>query len=207
MNDGAGNRPKSLQLAERDAVQKRAAAVTMQADDPVKTMGDVRDVPRSSFSHRAGKSDGPEVRTALLDVAGRYPTYGDRRLPALPRRAGRAINHKRIRRVTVEMGLQLQRPVERRKARTANSRHDFPRHPNRVGGLKIGRPAQGWGADITSIRPARDFGYPAVIPDGHPPAGHGRHLSRSPDREPTPTALRRASAGRGPNIHHSDRGV
>ena len=95
----------------------------------------------------------------------------------------------------------LQRPVKRRKTRTTNSQHDFPRYPNRVGGMDITRPDQVWVADITYIR------YLAVIMDVHTRAVRGCYLSRSLDRELTLTALRRALVDRVPDIHHSDQGV
>ncbi|MBC7869463.1 MAG: transposase [Chitinophagaceae bacterium] len=56
------------------------------------------------------------------------------------KRAGWTINHKRIQRLVAEMGLQC--PVKRRKTRTTNSQHDFPRYPTRVGGLEITCPDQ-----------------------------------------------------------------
>ncbi len=179
--------------------------MTMQANYPVKTICDVLDLPRSSFYHRVSASDDADLRAALLDLAGQYPTYGYRRLTALLKRTGWTVNHKRIQRMMAQMGLQ--RPVKRRKTRTTNSQHDFPRYPNRAGGLEIARPDQVWVADITYIRLERDFVYLAVIMDVHTRAVRGWHLSRSLDRELTLTALRRALADRVPDIHHSDQGV
>lgn len=179
--------------------------MTLQTDYPVKTICAVLDLPRSSFYHRASESDDPALRAALPDLAGQYPTYGYRRLTALLKRAGWTVNHKRIQRMMAQMGLQ--RPVKRRKTRTTDSQHNFPRYPNRVGGLTISRPDQVWVADITYIRLARDFVYLAVIMDVHTRAVRGWHLSRSLDRELTLTALRRALADRVPDIHHSDQGV
>ncbi len=179
--------------------------MTMQADYPVKTICEVLDLPRSSFYHQGSAADETAVRQALLDLAGQYPTYGYRRLTALLKRTGWTVNHKRIQRLMVEMGLQ--RPLKRRKTRTTDSQHDFPRYPNRVGGLKITRPEQVWVADITYIRLARDFVYLAVIMDVYTRAVRGWHLSRALDRELTLTALRRALVDHVPDIHHSDQGV
>ncbi|QYU70842.1 tyrosine--tRNA ligase [Leptolyngbya sp. 15MV] len=69
------------------------------------------EIARLEAYHRARESDDPALRAGLLDLAGQYPTYGYRRLTALLRRAGWTINHKRIQRMMVEMGLQ--RPVKR----------------------------------------------------------------------------------------------
>lgn len=103
-----------------------------------------------------------------------------------------------------EMGLQ--RPVKRRKKRTTNSQHDFPRYPNLVADLEASRPDEVWVADITYVRLARDFVYLAVIMDVFTRAVRGWHLSRWLDRDLTLTALRRALVDRVPDIHHSDQG-
>jgi transposase InsO family protein len=164
--------------------------MTLQSDYPVKTIREVLDVPRSSFYHTPAVAADGDLRAALLDLAGQYPTYGYRRLTALLKRAGWTVNHKRIQRILRQMGLQ--RPVKRRKTRTTNSQHDFPRYPNRVADLQPSRPDEVWVADITYVRLAHDFVYLAVIMDVFTRCVRGWHLSRSLDRELTLTALKRA---------------
>lgn len=178
--------------------------MTMQTDYPVKTICEVLDLPRSTFYHTRTVTEEGDLRAALLDLAGQYPTYGYRRLTALLKRAGWPVNHKRIQRLMADMGLQ--RPVKRRKKRTTNSQHDFPRYPNQVAELEPSRPDEVWVADITYVRLAHDFVYLAVIMDVFTRCVRGWHLSRSLDRELTLTALRRALTERVPHIHHSDQG-
>lgn len=178
--------------------------MTMQANYPVKILCEVLDLPRSSFYHTPAVAEDGELRAALLDLAGQYPTYGYRRLTALLKRTGWTINHKRVQRLMAEMGLQ--RPVKRRKTRTTNSQHDFPRYPNRVADLEPSRPDEVWVADITYVRLAHDFVYLAVIMDVFTRCVRGWHLSRSLDRDLTLTALRRALVDHVPQIHHSDQG-
>jgi transposase InsO family protein len=178
--------------------------MTMQREYPVKTICEVLDLPRSSFYHTSAAAEDGDLRAALLDLAGQYPTYGYRRLTALLKRAGRQVNHKRIQRIMTEMGLQ--RPVKRRKKRTTNSQHDFPRYPNRVAEMEPSRPDEVWVADITYVRLARDFVYLAVIMDVFTRCVRGWHLSRSLERELTLTALKRALVDHVPTIHHSDQG-
>jgi len=178
--------------------------MTMQTEYPVKTICAVLDLPRSTFYHTTAVAEDGDLRMALLDLAGQYPTYGYRRLTALLKRADWTVNHKRIQRIMTEMGLR--RPVKRRTTRTTNSQHDFPRYPNRVVDLELSRPDEVWVADITYVRLARDFVYLAVIMDVFTRCVRGWHLSRSLDRELTLTALRRALAERVPHIHHSDQG-
>lgn len=178
--------------------------MTLQSDYPVKTICEVLGLPRSTFYHTSAVAEDGALRAALLDLAGQYPTYGYRRLTALLKRAGWAVNHKRIQRIMTEMGLQ--RPVKRRKTRTTHSQHDFPRYPNRVADLEASRPDEVWVADITYVRLAQDFVYLAVIMDVFTRCVRGWHLSRSLDRDLTLTALRRALTERVPHIHHSDQG-
>lgn len=176
----------------------------MQTDYPVKTICDVLDLPRSSFYHTRAVAEDNDLRAALLDLVGQYPTYGYRRLTALLKRAGRTVNHKRIQRLMAEMGLQ--RPVKRRKRHTTNSLHHFPRYANLVADLKPSHPDEVWVADITYVRLAHDFVYLAVIMDVFTRCVRGWHLSRSLDRDLTLSALRRALVDHVPAIHHSDQG-
>lgn len=178
--------------------------MTMQTDYPVKTICKVLDLARSTFYHTRAVAEEGDLRAALLELAGQYPTYGYRRLTALLKRAGWTVNHKRIQRIMTQMGLQ--RPVKRRKKRTTNSQHDFPRYPNRVAELEPSRPDEVWVADITYVRLARDFVYLAVIMDVFTRCVRGWHLSRSLDRDLTLTALKRALVDQVPHIHHSDQG-
>jgi len=178
--------------------------MSLRAQYPVKSICGVLDLARSTFYHHGIEPDDSDLRAALLEFAGQYPTYGYRRLTALLKRAGWTVNHKRIQRMLAEMGLQ--RPLKRRKRRTTNSQHDFPRYPNRVADLKPSCPDEVWVADITYVRLARDFVYLAVIMDVFTRVVRGWHLSRSLDRELTLTALKRALVDHVPAIHHSDQG-
>ena len=178
--------------------------MTLQTDYPVKVICEVLDLARSTFYHTSAVAEDGDLRAALRDLAGQYPTYGYRRLTALLKRAGWTVNHKRIQRIMAAMGLQ--RPVKRRKKRTTHSQHDFPRYPNLVADLKTVRPDQVWVADITYVRLAHDFVYLAVIMDVFTRCVRGWHLSRSLDRELTLTALKRALVDHVPDIHHSDQG-
>jgi putative transposase len=152
----------------------------------------------------AGEQDAP-LRVALTRLAGEWPTYGYRRLTALLRRQGWAVNGKRVRRVLAAMGLQGAAPVHR--PRTTDSNHAFPRWPNLVEALEVERPDQVWVADITYIRLRRDFVYLAVIMDVFTRLIRGWHLCRGLDGGLTLTALERALAHGRPEIHHSDQGV
>ena len=139
-------------------------------------------------------------------MAAEWPTYGYRRITAQLHRQGWQVNHKRVQRLMRLMGLQAK--IKRRKRRTTNSEHDFPRYPNLVQGLEIVHPDQVWVSDITYIRLRYEFVYLAVIMDVFTRSIRGWHLGRSLDHTLTLTALQRALARHpAPEIHHSDQGV
>jgi transposase InsO family protein len=172
---------------------------------PIKTVCTVLDFPRSSFYRRPQPPDEAELKTAIRDVAGQFPTYGYRRVTAEVGRRGVTANRKRVARLMHEMGLAAK--TKRKTKRTTNSAHDLPRYANLVQDLAIARPDQVWVADITYVRLKRDFVYLAVIMDVFTRSIRGWHLGRGLDQELTLTALQKALADHQPEIHHSDQGL
>ena len=164
-------------------------------------------VPRSSYYYQPVKSpDETKLKGAIKKTAAEWPTYGYRRITEQLRRGEWVVNRKRVQRLMHLMGLQAQ--VKRRKRRTTNSEHGFPRYPNLVLDLEIVRPEQVWVCDITYIRLGYGFVYLAVIMDVFTRGIRGWHLGRSLDHTLTLVALQRALAkSAAPEIHHSDQGV
>jgi transposase InsO family protein len=164
------------------------------------------DFPRSSLYREVTPvEEDDELRTAIVRLAGEWPTYGYRRLTAMLRREGHAANSKRVRRLMAKLGIQRQRPVRRK--RTTDSNHAFPRFPNLVETLEVLRPDHVWVGDITYIRLRRDFVYLAVLMDVYTRTIRGWHLGTTLDGSLTMIALERALARHRPEIHHSDQGV
>src|SRR5918996_4909965 len=164
--------------------------------------------PRSSYYYRGHGRDGQVLKEALKQVAGTWPTYGYRRLTAQLQREGWPVNEKRVRRLMGELGLQGK--VYRKKRRTTNSDHPFPRYPNLVQGLEVVRPDQVWVADITYIRLHREFVYLAVLLDSYSRRVVGWELGPTLEAVLCVRALERALTQRQPAagfIHHSDQGV
>lgn len=162
--------------------------------------------PRAGL-YRVGTVAGDEadVRRAVERVAGAWPTYGYRRVTAMLRRDGWVLNAKRVRRVMHELGLAAE-PVKRR-VRTTNSNHSFPRYPNLVADLAVTRPDQVWVADITYVRVRVEFVYLAAVMDVFTRRVRGWEVSRSLDQGLTLAALRRALRRGRPEVHHSDQGM
>jgi putative transposase len=172
---------------------------------PINRLCEVLGVPRSSAYYEPRPGEDRSLRDALIEVAGRWPTYGYRRLTEQLKREGHAVNTKRVRRLMHELGIVGEAPP--RKPRTTDSGHTFPRYPNLVEDLEVTRPDQVWVADITYIRLRKEFVYLAVLMDVYTRCIRGWHLGRGLDQELTLVALRRAFERGRPEIHHSDQGV
>ena len=180
--------------------------MTLADTYPIRLVCRLLGVPRSSMYYTPRPAaDEAMLKTALLDLAGEWPTYGYRRLTAMMKRLGWRVNAKRVRRWMDELGLAGAPPV--RKTRTTDSGHAFPRYPNLVKGLKIRSPEQVWVADITYIRLHDEFVYLAVVMDVFTRSIRGWHLGRDLDQGLTLAALERALVVAVPTIHHSDQGV
>ena len=176
-------------------------------DYPIALACDVLSCARSSYYHQGTEQpDELGLEVAIKTVVAEWPTYGYRRVTAQLRRQGWPVNRKRVQRLMRLMGLQAK--TKRKKRRTTNSEHDFPRYPNLVQGLEIVRPEQIWVSDITYIRLRYAFVYLAVIMDVFTRGIRGWHLGRGLDHSLTLTALQRALIKHpAPEIHHSDQGV
>jgi transposase InsO family protein len=162
------------------------------------------DVHRSSLYHEPRPDEDRPLWKALSELAGRWPTYGYRRLTVMLRREGHTVNAKRVRRLMSELGLSGEPPP--RHPRTTDSVHGFPRVPNRVESLEVVRPDQVWVSDITHIRLKVEFISLAVLMDVFSRSIRGWNLGRSREQELTLVALRRAMERGTPEIHHSDQG-
>jgi putative transposase len=174
---------------------------------PTSAACDLLELSRSSYYYQPVQADEGELEAAIGDIAGQYPTYGTRRVVHQLRRAPyqMLVNRKRVWRIMAHKGLL--RPLKRRKKRTTDSEHPYPRYSNLVKDLEIVRPDQVWASDITNVRLKQDFVYLAIILDVFTRAIRGWCLSRLLDQELTLTALRRALQTGQPEIHHSDQGV
>jgi transposase InsO family protein len=168
---------------------------------------DLLDLSPSSYYYRCQAAADQRLEADLKLVAGQHPTYGTRRLMHQLRRKpyGYRVNRKRIQRLARR--LDLLRPAKRRKMRTTDSQHPYPRYENLVKNLEILRPDQVWVSDITYIRLKTDFVYLAIVLDVFTRAVRGWCLSRSIDQQLTLDALQMALQANTPQIHHCDQGV
>jgi putative transposase len=163
---------------------------------------------RSTFYDApAVKFDEAEVADRMQMICDEFETYVYRRVGAELRPQGVVVNHKKIRRLMREHGLQPKR--RRRYVATTESNHDSPIFPDRARDLLVDGPNQLWVADITYIAIATGFVYLAVILDAWSRRVVGYAISRSIDARLATAALKAAIGARHPPegcVHHSDRG-
>ena len=169
---------------------------------------------RSSFYYKPkGKSSDEmkaeaDLRDRIEAICLGFPRYGYRRVTYQLRREGKPVNHKKVLRIMRDSDLLCR--ARRRRVKTTDSKHRFPRYPNLIKGKTINRLNQVWLADITYIRIRTGFVYLAAILDAFSRKVIGYAVSSALDTTLTLQALRMAIAERKPDsgvIHHSDQGV
>jgi len=151
-----------------------------------------------------------ELRDVLQRLAIDHRHYGYRRLTALLRRDGWAVNHKRVLRLMRTDNLLCLR----RRAfvpATTDSRHDWRVVPNLARGMEVTGLDQLWVADITYLRLREEFAFLAVVLDAFSRRVVGWAVDVHLRAALAIAALQMALAARRPPpgqlIHHSDRGV
>jgi putative transposase len=132
-----------------------------------------------------------------------WPFLGSRRMAAMLRTEGGAINRKRVRRLMRKMGIAALGP----KPRTSKPAPGHKIFPYLLRGLAIERPNQVWCADITYIPIGRGFLYLVAIMDWASRAVLSWRLSNTMDVSFCVSALEEALARFGiPDIFNTDQG-
>ena len=162
------------------------------------------------FEASAPRQEETGVRDAIQRLALENRHYGYRRITALLRRKGFAVNHKRVLRLMREDNLLCLRKRAFVPA-TTDSRHGWRVVPNLARGLETTGLDQLWVADITFIRMQEEFAFLAVVLDAFSRRVVGWALDMHLKASLAIDALNMAIAARcpvpGSLIHHSDRGV
>lgn len=100
------------------------------------------------------------IANRISEIWQAYPFYGYRRLTAQLQREGHLINHKRVKRLMDEMGLQALYPKPRLSAQDG-----VRPWPYLLKDLVITHPNQVWSTDLTYVRLSSGFVYLAVMLD------------------------------------------
>jgi putative transposase len=104
---------------------------------------------RSTLRYRGrGRADEEQLRRRLRELAAERPRFGYRRLHALLRREGIAVNHKRVERLYRAEGLAVRRRGRKRVARDGRGRAARPVRPNQQWGIDFVSDALAWGRRI-----------------------------------------------------------
>lgn len=167
------------------------------------------EIARSSFyADPSPGADDTALVEAMHVIKDDFEAYGWRRMQAALRPAGWAVNHKKVKRLMREHGLN---PMQRRRfVATTDSDHDQPIFPDRTRGLPpFSGPNRLWVADLTYVAIASGFVYVALIMDAWSRRIVGYAIGRRIDARLTLAALEAAIGTRSPTagcLHHSDRG-
>lgn len=158
----------------------------------------------------APRTEETALRDVLQRLAVAHRHYGYRRLTELVRRAGWAVNRKRVLRLMRTDNLLCLR----RRAfvpATTDSRHSWRVVPNLARGLEVTGLDQLWVADITYVRLREEFAFLAIVLDAFSRRVIGWALEVHLQASLALAALQMALTARRPRpgtlIHHSDRGV
>jgi len=133
----------------------------------------------------------------------RWPFLGSRRMTAMLRAEGQAINRKRVQRLMRQMGIAALGP----KPRTTKPAPGHTIHPYLLREVTVERANQVWAADITYIPIGRGFLYLAAVMDWASRAVLSWRLSNTMDVSFCVSALEEALARFGrPEIFNTDQG-
>jgi putative transposase len=152
---------------------------------------------------RPANDDDLELMRWLDELFLAWPFLGSRRMTALLRAEGYAVNRKRVQRLMRRMGIAALGP----KPRTTKPAPGHKVFPYLLRGLTIERPNQVWAADITYIPIGRGFLYLVAIMDWASRAVLAWRLSNTMDSSFCVAALEEALARFGrPQIFNTDQG-
>jgi len=120
---------------------------------------------RSSMYYKAnGETEYNEHLMKLIDQQYvKTPFYGINKMTEWLCRQGHNINHKRVRRLMRQMGLEAVYPRRKHVLSMPDKQHKI--YPYLLKGVQIDRPDQVWSADITYIRMYRGWVYLVAVMD------------------------------------------
>jgi putative transposase len=174
-------------------------------DIPVVRQCELLDLSRSTFYYLPTPDErlNQELMRRLDEEYTKHPFFGSRKLTVRLRKAGFAVNRKRIQGLMRRMGLE----AIYRKPRLSLPGRRHKRYPYLLKGITIDRPDQAWCADITYIRLAHGFVYLVAILDWHSRYVLAWSLSTTLEKEFCLEALRDSLLISRPEIFNTDQGA
>jgi putative transposase len=151
----------------------------------------------------AANDDDLALLRRIDELFTRWPFLGSRRMAAMLRAEGQAINRKRVQRLMRRMGIAALGP----KPRTTKPAPGHTIFPYLLRDMTVERPNQVWAADITYIPIGRGFLYLVAVMDWSSRAVLAWRLSNTMDVSFCVSALEEALARFGtPEIFNTDQG-
>jgi len=163
-------------------------------------------VARSTLYYRPApvSADDLAVMRRMDELHLAWPFYGSRRMAAVLRREGWAVNRKRAKRLMRVMAIE----AIYQKPNTSKGHPDHKVHPYLLRGLTVDRPNQVWCADITYIPMAKGFVYLVAVMDWFSRRVLSWRVSITMETDFCVEALREATELHGqPEIFNTDQGV
>ena len=159
---------------------------------------------RSSLYYEAAQESALNLKLMRLmdEQYLQTPFYGWRRMTAWLRRQGYEVNHKRVRRLLLKMGLQAIYP----KPKTSQRAPGHKIYPYLLRNLVIERPNQVWSTDITFVPMPHGFMYLVAIIDWFSRYVLAWQLSNTLEADFCLLALEQALATGKPEIFNTDQG-
>jgi len=186
--------------------QKRKAVEPGHKKIPIYRQCELLGLNRSSLYYKpCGETEYNEQLMKLLDK--QYvetPFYGIAKMTAWLHRRGHHVNHKRVRRLMRQMGLEAVYPRRKRSLSRPDKQHRIS--PYLLKDVRIEQAEQGWSADITYIRMYRGWVYLAAVMDWFSRYVLSWEVSLSLESDFCVDALKQAlSLGR-PEVFNTDQG-
>ena len=186
--------------------QKRNAIEPANKKIPVYRQCELLGLSRSSLYYKSrGDTQYNEMLMKLIDK--QYvetPFYGIDKMTEFLCREGHHVNHKRVRRLMRQMGLEAVYPRRKRGLSISDGQHKI--YPYLLSDVAITRPDQVWSADITYIRMYRGWLYLAAVMDWFSRYVLSWEVSITLESEFCVTALKQALSFGRPEVFNTDQG-
>jgi len=141
----------------------------------------------------------------LIDVQYiQTPFYGIDKMTEWLRRQGKCVNHKRVRRLMRQMGLEAVYPRRKRGLSLPDKQHKI--YPYLLRDVQIERPDQVWSADITYVRMYRGWLYLVAVMDWFSRYVLSWEVSVTLESEFCVSALKQALSSGNPQVFNTDQG-
>jgi putative transposase len=186
--------------------QKRKAIEPGHKKIPIHRQCELLGLNRSSLYYKPmGETEYNEQLMRLIDEQYvKTPFYGIDKMTEWLRRKGHHVNHKRVRRLMRQMGLEAVYPRQKHGLSTPDKEHRI--YPYLLKGVQITRHDEVWSADITYIRMYRGWLYLVALMDWFSRYVLSWELSITLESDFCVSALKEALGSGKPDIFNTDQG-